>query len=28
MEINKYFEKSASSWLLTRIIQRCTVNEI
>jgi len=27
-EINKYIEKSASSWLLTRIIPRCTVNEI
>jgi hypothetical protein len=25
---NKYIEKSASSWLLTRIIPRCTVNEI
>jgi hypothetical protein len=27
-EINKYIEKSASSWLLTRIAPRCTVNKI
>jgi hypothetical protein len=27
-EINKYIEKSVSSWLLTRIIPKCTVNEI
>ena len=27
-EINKYIEKSVSSWLLTRIIPRCTVNKI
>jgi hypothetical protein len=25
---NKYIEKSASSWLLTRIVPRCTVNEM
>ena len=25
---NKYIEKSASDWTLTRIISRCTVNEI
>jgi hypothetical protein len=29
LEINKYIEKkSASSWMLTRIIQRCKVKEI
>jgi len=27
-EIKKLIEKSVSSWLLTRIIPRCTVNEI
>ena len=27
-EMNKYTEKSASSWLFTRIVPRCTVNEI
>jgi len=27
-EVNKYIEKSASIWLLTRIIPRCTFNEI
>jgi hypothetical protein len=27
-DINKYIEKRASGWLLTRIIPRCKVNEI
>jgi len=27
-EINKYIKESASSWLLTRIAPRCTVNKI